>query len=444
MLGEQPWSQLSSDEKLQRRWAGFAEPPLEFNSAEAAAAYRSRATRLRQAILLEGVPEQVPVTALTGMYPALRAGLTPHEAMYDYPKAAQAWLECNLALQPDAMMAPNFAAIPGRAFDILDVRVLSWPGHGVPKEVGFQYNEAEWMREDEYHLLIDDPTDFLLHVWLPRVVGGLEGFGEMVSPMDTIEIVASPPYLMRWANPAVQASLEKLTAAGRECAEWAGTVFPLLGRLVAEGFPGHFGTMSKAPFDVIGDTMRGTRGILMDVFRQPEAVIEACDRLAPVLVKWVTRRASIATPPLVFIPLHKGADGFMSDEMFHRFYWPGLRKVINGLVEDGFCVYLFAEGGYNSRLEAIRDVPPGRTLWHFDHTDMRRAKEILGGVACIQGNVPLSLLQLGTPDEVTAYCRGLIDAVGLDGGFILDAGAVIDQAKEENLLAMIGAAREHG
>jgi uroporphyrinogen-III decarboxylase len=181
---------------------------------------------------------------------------------------------------------------------------------------------------------------------------------------------------------------------------------------------------------------------MMDVFRQPDAVREACQRLAPVLVKWVTRRASVHTPPLVFIPLHKGADGFMSDEMFKEFYWPGLRKVINGLVADGFCVYLFAEGGYNSRLETIRDVPVGRTLWHFDHTDMRRAKEILGGIACIQGNVPLPLLQLGSADEVTAYSRDLIQAVGSGGGFILDAGAVVDQAKEENLLAMIHAAKE--
>ena len=56
--------------------------------------------------------------------------------------------------------------------------------------------------------------------------------------------------------------------------------------------------------------------------------------------------------------------------------------------------------------------PTGRTVWQFDHTDMRRAKEVLGGVACIQGNVPVSLLQLGTAEEVTAYCRDLIDAVG--------------------------------
>ena len=88
-------------------------------------------------------------------------------------------------------------------------------------------------------------------------------------------------------------------------------------------------------------------------------------------------------------------------------------------------------------------MPTGRTVWQFDHTDMRRAKEILGGVACIQGNVPISMLQLGTPEEVTAYCRDLIEAVGPGGGFILDVGAALDEAREGNVRAMIQAAKEY-
>jgi uroporphyrinogen-III decarboxylase len=179
------------------------------------------------------------------------------------------------------------------------------------------------------------------------------------------------------------------------------------------------------------------------MFRQPDVLLEACDRLARVCVRWVTRSASPFQPPLVFIPLHKGADAFMNVEQFRRFYWPSLRKVILGLVEDGFVPYLFAEGAYNSRLESIADVPVGRTVWQFDHTDMRRAKEILGGIACIQGNVPLPKLQLGTAEEVKEYCYDLIDSVGPGGGFILDVGAVVDHAKEENMLAMIQAAKEH-
>ena len=340
------------------------------------------------------------------------------------------------------LYGPIFAAIPARAYETLDVKILNWPGHGVPNEAVFQYNEREWMQADEYDLLIDDPTDFLLHYYLPRVATGLGGLAKLATPLDMIEIVAGPPWMMRWADPDVQATLEMLTAAGRECGAWAGTIFPLLGRLVAEGFPGPIGTMSKAPFDVIGDTLRGTRGVLMDMFRQPDTLLEACDRLAPVMIKWVTRRANPFTPPLVFMPLHKGADGFMSLEQFQKFYWPSLHKVIDGLIADGFVPILFAEGAYGTRLETIADVPKGRTVWQFDHTDMRRAKQILGGIACIEGNVPLPLLQLGTADEVKAYCRDLIEAIGPGGGFILDVGAVVDNAKPGNVEAMVQAAKE--
>jgi uroporphyrinogen-III decarboxylase len=440
---ERAWSQLTPDERLERRWAAFLEPHVEFASPAAAEDYRARATRLKKAILLEGEPDRVPVCSLCGLYPATSRGLTPYDAMHDYARAAEAWLDCNRALQVDAMIAPLFAAIPARAFETLDVAVLSWPGHGVAKTAGFQYNEQEWMLADEYELLIDDPTDYLLHVWLPRTVAGMKGFAKLASPLDMVEIVASPTYLMRWADPEVQESLARLKSAGEECLAWGGAMFPLLGQLVAEGFPGTIGSMSKAPFDFIGDTLRGTRGVVTDMYRQPDLLLEACDRLARVCVKWVTRRASPFSPPLVFIPLHKGADGFMNDQQFKTFYWPSLRKVILGLVEDGFVPFLFAEGAYNSRLEAISDVPVGRTVWQFDHTDMRRAKEILGGIACIQGNVPLSMLQLGTADEVKAYCRDLIEDVGPGGGFILDVGAVVDHAKDENMLAMARATREH-
>jgi len=439
---DRAWSQLSPDERLERRFAAFVEPGLEFVSSDAAAEYRARATRLRKAILLDGEPDRVPVCVLAGQYPATRMGFTPYEVMHDYQKAAEAWLQCNFDLHADSLIAPVFAAIPARAYELLDAKILSWPGHGVPHQASFQYNEKEWMQADEYDLLIDDPTDFLLHYYLPRVAGGLEGLSKLASPLDMVEIVGGPPWMMRWADPDVQASLDKLAAAGRECAAWGGAIYPLLGRLVAEGFPGPFSQMSLAPFDFIGDTLRGTRGILMDMFRQPDVVLEACDRLAPVVVKWVTRRSNPFTPPLVFIPLHKGADGFMSVEQFQKFYWPSLRKVIDGLVADGFVPYLFAEGAYGTRLETIADVPKGRTLWQFDHTDMRRAKEILGGVACIQGNVPISLLQLGTADQVKAYSRDLIEAVGPGGGFILDVGAVVDDARPGNVEAMIQAAKQ--
>ncbi len=144
------------------------------------------------------------------------------------------------------------------------------------------------------------------------------------------------------------------------------------------------------------------------------------------------------------MPLHKGADGFMSDEQFKTFYWPTLRKVILGLIDEGLIPFLFAEGRYGSRLEAIMDLPKGATVWRFDQTDMARAKETIGQVACIEGNMPLSLLHAGTPEAVADYTRKLIDAAGKGGGFILDIGAVADDGKAENLHTMVKTAKEYG
>ena len=113
-------------------------------------------------------------------------------------------------------------------------------------------------------------------------------------------------------------------------------------------------------------------------------------------------------------------------------------------IDEGIVPMMFAEGGYNSRLAVIQDLPKGKVIWHFDRTDMARAKETLGDSACIMGNVPASLLFSGTPGEVKDYCEKLIDAVGRGGGFILAEGAVIDEGKPDNLLAVVQAAKEYG
>ena len=148
--------------------------------------------------------------------------------------------------------------------------------------------------------------------------------------------------------------------------------------------------------------------------------------------------------PLTFIPLHKGADGFMSEEQFLTFYWPTLKELCMGLINEGVVPLLFAEGGYNTRLNIVKDLPRGAAVWWFDQTDMARAKEILGDTACICGNVPASLICIGTPGEVREYCRKLIEVAGKGGSFILTSGAFMDQGNPDNMRAMMEAAKEYG
>jgi len=166
--------------------------------------------------------------------------------------------------------------------------------------------------------------------------------------------------------------------------------------------------------------------------------------ITPFMIKMGVSMARMNGNPLVFMPLHKGADGFLSDAQFKTFYWPTLKKVFTGLIDEGCIPFPFVEGSYNSRLEVIRDVPKGKTAWTFDMTDMAKAKEILGDVACISGNVSSSLLITGTPQQVSERCRELIDACADGGGYIMANGAAIDRVKPENLKAMIDFTKEYG
>ena len=442
-MAEKPWADMTPEERRAWRIERWQNPGVSFASPEAEADYQARVGRLLAAINLEK-PDRVPIRLNTGFWPAKSAGMTPYEAMSQPARAAQAWKDFNLEFRLDTQVSPAFAAVSARMLDDVDYRSYHWPGHGVAKEASFQYNEKEWMLPEEYDHLISDPTDFMLRTYLPRTVGAFAGFGGLSSFFDFIEMPFSSFHLGGWGSPEMTEGLRRLTAASEAAGEWAQNIFGMVGELMMAGFPGYFAGGSKAPFDMLGDTLRGTRGVIMDMFRFPEKVLAACERLVPVAIDWALKRPGVLGTPVIFLPLHKGADGFMSDEQFRTFYWPTLRAVILGLIEEGVIPVMFAEGGYNTRLEAIMDLPKGKTIWIFDQTDMARAKETIGTVACIQGNVPLSMMYAGTPEETAAYCRNLIDTAGQGGGFILDTGAVADSGNVENLRAMIRTAEEYG
>ena len=212
-------------------------------------------------------------------------------------------------------------------------------------------------------------------------------------------------------------------------------LFGSLNALQALGYPLVYGAISMAPFDFVGDVMRSTRGILMDMYRNKDELLAACDYFADLLIS--NNMVNAGNSPLVGIPLHKGDDSFMSDKQFETFYWPTLKKLMLGLVEDGYIPAPFAEGAYGRRLEVIADFPAGAALWQFDHTDMKRVAKIVGGKLPFMGNVPSSLTTTGTPEAMTAYCKDLIQTCGPTGNFILTNGCQVDEAREENLKAMV-------
>jgi uroporphyrinogen-III decarboxylase len=148
--------------------------------------------------------------------------------------------------------------------------------------------------------------------------------------------------------------------------------------------------------------------------------------------------------PICFMPLHKGDESFMSPAQFEEFYWPSFRKVLLGMINEGMVPYPFAEGRYGARLEVIKDLPAGFMIWSFEDIDMVRAKQVLGGRACIAGNVPASVMHAGTPADVMKHCRRLIESCAAGGGYILTGAAGMNEGNPDNLRAFMDAAKEYG
>jgi len=148
--------------------------------------------------------------------------------------------------------------------------------------------------------------------------------------------------------------------------------------------------------------------------------------------------------PLCWVWVHKATREFMSDAQFSEFYWPYLRKGLLALVDKGIIPIIYWEADFESRLEHIVDVPPGKIIYHLSNTDHEKAYDVLKGTTCLMGNVPNVMLLSGTPDDVRAYCKNLIDTVGKDGGLIMDSSVMLDEAKPENLKAMIDFTKEYG
>jgi hypothetical protein len=440
---------MTADEKQETQFRKLLAPKdpegkdLKFQSKEAEANYKATITRIKDAIQMKKTPDRVPVAILPSMFPWLNAGMTPQEAMYDYEKCMAAFKKFILDFKPDMHIG---AAVPGpgRFYEILDYKLYAWPGHGVAPEHSYQCLEGEYMKPEEYDLLLMDPSFYFRNFYLPRVFGALQGF-QMLAPLTNIlEMYGVAFNFIPYALPPVQGTFKALFEAGAEALKWVTAIGANNAELTTFGFPNIAAGYSKAPFDVIGDTLRGTRGVMTDIYRQPDKLLKALDAFVPIMIGMGIGSMQQSGNPLVFMPLHKGADGFLSDEQFKRFYWPTLKAVIVGLVEGGCIPFPALEGYWGSRLKVIQDVPKGKTAWMVDQTDIVKAKETLGKNACLLGNVPSSMLKLSTPDEVKAYCKKLIDTVGKGGGFIMGNGAFFDEAKPENIKAMVDVTKEYG
>lgn len=400
--------------------------------------YNERKKRYIDAVQLR-IPDRVPTSVHLSYLPARFAGITYRDAYYDFPKWKDAYIKTALYFQPDR--CEYYANQSGRVLEVLDSKTSAWPGHGVGVNSSHQAIEGEHMKAEEYDHFLNDQSDFNIRCVLPRVYGLLQPLSTL-PPLDSMMMFLPFNTL---ATPEFSNMLQKVSAIAHEAMEWQKQIMDMFGALQENGFPSQFpGIGGGVPYDMISDFLRGMRGAMLDMYRCPDKLLAAIEKSSEQTIKRIAAGPKAKEFATSFIALHRGADGFMSLKQFEKFYWPYLMKLVNALVDAGYTPEIFFEGDYTQRLDYLQELPKGKVIARFDRMDMAKAKQMLGGRVCISGNVPASLLQTGSVEDVKKYCKWLIDVVGKDGGLIVGPRSVVDEVKMENLKAMIDFTREYG
>jgi len=410
--------------------------------ADGKALFDERMKRIMDAVELRQ-PDRVPVAFFNMFWLARYGRISYREAMYDYGRLSEIARRALLELQPDMYAHPHLLTAVGPVMEKMGYRQLDWPGHGTAENVSYQYVDREYMKPEEYDDYLLDPTGFYLSKYLPRVGEAFQGF-EHLPLFPGLYYMRLVVASRSFAHPALQRAFSALKETGDEAMRLVEHANRFTADMAELGFPLSNGATAPAPFDFFADYFRGSRGIMLDMYRRKDKLLAAIERASVFITRQTIATCKASPSRIVFIPLHWAFDGFMSLEQFKLFFWPSLRKLMLDLIDAGLIPMPLWEGDCTSRLETIADIPRGKAIYWIERADLIRAKEILGDVVCLRGNVPASMLTTGTPGEVDAFCRRLIEKVGKGGGLILDCAiGTPDEAKPENVRAMFASARKY-
>jgi hypothetical protein len=391
-------------------------------------------------------PDRIPIHIGFGSMIAELAGVTRQELYENPEKMREALVSAALRFQPDT--ASGMFGSPELA-RVLGDRTTRWPGYGLGANGSFQMIEDEHMKAEDYDDFLEDPTDWAIRVYLPRIFAELEGLADL-PPLAACTLKGYVGMLLNMGmhnteplKKALRALLRALDVHSQWMAEMAATGQ----RMTEAGFPTlpFMQTYLNAPFDDMGDTLRSMRGQFTDMRRRPEKLLEGEEKWRRLEVKRLLALHRKQPYSFALFPLHRGSDGFISLDQFERFYWPQLKSLIMTCVENGITPYVFYEGVWDQRLKYLTELPKGKTVGYFDNTDLFKAKEVIGDTMCIVGGMKVSMLVDGTAHEVRDRTRRHCELVGKGGGYIMTTNTgELEGCNPELVKAWVDATREFG
>ncbi|HTL17542.1 MAG TPA: uroporphyrinogen decarboxylase family protein [Patescibacteria group bacterium] len=388
--------------------------------------YQRRLSRYVTAMRNEK-PDCVPIRPFVAEFTGKYSGYTCQEVAHDYSKAFEAAVAAAKAFDWDAVV-PNMVYVWTGLAQAMGLRYYGIPGIGIPHQSGFNYIEPSedhaFMRADEYDALIEDPTAFLYNTWLPRVSTEVAQIGEPATYRNNLALVKGAMAMLSYFY-AFGPQIARLRS---EC----GTVSAISG-------------IFKAPFDILADKLRGYVGLTLDMHTQPQKVLQACEALMPHLCHVGLTTADPAKQVPIGFWMHRGCVPFINPKQFASHNWPTLKPIIQEFWKHGHQTLFYAEGKWHHHFDAFRELPDRSIVFHCDQDDIFNAHQKLHDKFALSGGVPNVLLSFGKPDEVRSFCTKVLHEVASEGGYIMDAGAIMqDDTSIENLQVLTETTRQYG
>ena len=414
---------------------------------EAKKRYDEKVARVEAAIALKE-PDMVPMMPSAALFPMLNAGYTVAEVIYDTSreKMTKSIVKYLNDFDPDAGLntGTNYAG-EGPMLELEQPKNMRWagmPGHIIDDNSIQQFIEFPTLLDDEFDEFFTDRTGWALRKQLFRESTLLEPFSKLfVGNRFSARMMAS-----QVSTPEFKKMMETLWKINDMNQEYRKNAEKLNKTVYEMGYPVFRGGGAAVPFDSYSDGLRGTILSLQDLYENTEIVEKYIEESIGPMLEMIRMQGKnpASKGKHVFMALHKGMDGFMSDEHYRKYYWRHLQMIIEEIIKAGMVPYIFCEGKYNSRLDCLTEVTPGKVFYHFEEVNMEVAKSKLKDIACISGSFSTNLLQFGTPDQVRDEAKKLLDICAPGGGFIFMTSSGLSHVKRENVEAMFETVRLYG
>lgn len=379
------------------------------------ASFDERLTRFKKALHRE-TPDRVPVFPIIEQWANFNTGTSIIDS---YSKDPQLLVDCFKKVYEDVYVDVSYGT-----GNLKPVKLLNTIGNSLyqitEKGVMIEGGKGATMEADEYSKLIADPKGFIMDEILPRkfpvlrekdtaVEAWHQGIHDVLDWLDF--------------NAKANAGIEKETGV------------PIISK----------GGTYVAP-DVILDFFRDFAGIMIDIRRRPQDVIDACDALFPMMIAGAKSWKNPDDSGGIFMPLHMPT--YLKPKDFEKFYWPYMKKTAIELNKLGMPSIFYCENDWTPYLDIVSDMPQDcLIIGIFEKGDLRVIKEKLGKSFCIAGGLKLDTLRNGTVDDCIDEAKWCLDNLAPGGGYIFGTDINLcykNDAKPENLAAVTNYVHENG